>query len=66
MRELTRLIPQMMPYYRQGGERPVYPLARRIPIFDRRFAFAPLLGRTLPFRDSSLLVASKDKHEPKT
>jgi len=26
MRELTRLLPQMMPYYRQDGERPTYPL----------------------------------------
>ena len=26
MRELTRLLPEMMPYYRQAGERPIYPL----------------------------------------
>jgi predicted Zn-dependent protease len=26
MRELTRLLPEMMPYYRQSGERPVYSL----------------------------------------
>ncbi len=26
IRELTRLVPQMMPYYRQEGERPIYPL----------------------------------------